>query len=71
MNDPSSKTLPELVPDLPAGIATLPAADQERLARMVLQARKTQGRELKDAAGSLLDLVPGFLRGAVKKAAGA
>jgi hypothetical protein len=66
-----SETLREVVnAELPAGIAALPAETQEDLAEVVIQARRAQGRELKEAANSLLDLVPGFLRGAVKRAVG-
>lgn len=56
--------------ELPAGIAALSTADQNALATVLTQARAAQRQEIKDAADSLLDLVPGFLRGAVKRAAG-
>jgi hypothetical protein len=65
------KTLEELIGPLPAGIAALPQQDRTELTLIYLQARRTQGRELEQAAYSLLDLLPGFLRGAVRKAAGA
>jgi hypothetical protein len=66
-----ARPLHELVAgELPAGIASLSAADQDALAAVLTQVRTAQRQELKDAANSLLDLVPGFLRGAVKRAAG-
>lgn len=70
-SDRTSKTLGELVrAELPAGIANLPAETQAELARVVVQAKRIQAKQLEEAAYSMLDLVPGFLRGAVKKAAG-
>jgi hypothetical protein len=66
-----TETLREVVKaELPAGMAALPAETQDDLAQVLIQARRAQGRELKDAANSMLDIIPGFLRGAVKKAAG-
>jgi hypothetical protein len=65
------KTLTELIrADLPAGIAALPQQARDDLAAVLTDAKRTQAAELESAAMSLLDLVPGFLRGAVKRAAG-
>ncbi|MFD0361477.1 hypothetical protein ACFQZZ_08455 [Nocardia sp. GCM10030253] len=67
----TTKTLAELVPgDLPPGIAALPPDVLTELASVVMRAGREQGEELGAAAMSLLDFVPRFLRGAVKKAAG-
>lgn len=66
-----SRSLEELVKaELPVGIVALPAQAQADLAATVARAKRTQAEELKEAAYSMLDLIPGFLRGAVKKAAG-
>lgn len=71
VNESPAPSLRELVDaELPAGIAALPEPDQSELAAVLVRARRAQRQELKDAADSLLDLVPGFLRGAVKRAAG-
>lgn len=67
----ATKTLAELVPgDLPAGIAALDPEVQAQLATVVAEARRKQAKDLETAAYSLLDFIPRFLRGAVKKAAG-
>ncbi|QBS45088.1 hypothetical protein [Nocardia sp. CS682] len=67
----TTKTLAELVPgELPAGIAGLAPEVQAELATVVVAARRKQAADLETAAYSLLDFVPRFLRGAVKKAAG-
>lgn len=67
----TTKTLAELVPgELPAGIAALPPDVQAELATTVVEARRKQRKDLEGAVMSLLDFVPRFLRGAVKKAAG-
>jgi hypothetical protein len=67
----TTKTLAELVPgELPAGIAALPPDVQAELATTVVEARRKQTKDLEGAVMSLLDFVPRFLRGAVKKAAG-
>jgi hypothetical protein len=71
VDDSTQPPLAELLPGaLPAGIAALPPDAQRELAGVLAQARTAQRRELKEAADSLLELVPGFLRGAVKRAAG-
>ncbi|MFC9441013.1 hypothetical protein [Nocardia sp. NPDC057030] len=67
----AAKTLSDLVPgELPAGIAALGPDVQAQLATVVAEARRKQAKDLETAAYSLLDFVPRFLRGAVKKAAG-
>lgn len=67
----TAKTLNDLVPgQLPAGIAALTPDVQAQLATVVAEARRAQAKDLETAAYSLLDFVPRFLRGAVKKAAG-
>ncbi|MEV6560679.1 hypothetical protein AB0M22_33515 [Nocardia sp. NPDC051756] len=67
----ATKTLNDLVPgELPAGIAALAPEVQAQLATVVAEARRKQAKDLETAAYSLLDFVPRFLRGAVKKAAG-
>ncbi|MEU7221573.1 hypothetical protein [Nocardia iowensis] len=67
----TKRTLDELVAgELPAGIAGLAPETKAELATVVVEARRKQAKDLEDAAYSLLDFVPRFLRGAVKKAAG-
>ncbi|WP_433715335.1 hypothetical protein ACQP2U_15730 [Nocardia sp. CA-084685] len=64
-------TLAELISeDLPPGISALSSEHQAELAQAVVDARWRQADELKAAAFGMLDFLPRFLRGPVKKAAG-
>ncbi|WP_433755283.1 hypothetical protein [Nocardia sp. CA-135398] len=64
-------TLAELISDdLPPGIAALSPEHQAELAQAVVDARWREADELKAAAFGMLDFLPRFLRGPVKKAAG-
>ncbi|MFX0577708.1 hypothetical protein [Nocardia nepalensis] len=67
----TEQTLAELIPgDLPPGIADLAPEVQAELAQAVVDARWRQADELKADAFGMLDFLPRFLLGAVKKAAG-
>ncbi|WP_433520958.1 hypothetical protein ACQPZ2_26670 [Nocardia pseudovaccinii] len=64
-------TLAELITDdLPPGIAALSPERQADLAQAIVDARWREADELKAAAFGMLDFLPRFLRGPVKKAAG-
>ncbi|WP_330254453.1 hypothetical protein OG874_07865 [Nocardia sp. NBC_00565] len=67
----TEQTLAELISgDLPPGIAALAPQVQAELATALMDARWRQADELKGGAFAMLDFLPRFLRGAVKKAAG-
>lgn len=66
-----AKTLQQrLTGEPPAGIAALPAEDQQRLADAIGAARRRQGTALAAAAEESLRYVPKLLRGPVRKAVG-
>ncbi|MFI7667306.1 hypothetical protein [Nocardia sp. NPDC049526] len=67
----TEQTLAELITDdLPPGIAALSPERQAELAQAIVDARWREANELRAAAFSMLDFLPRFLRGPVKKAAG-
>lgn len=55
---------------LPESITTLPENDRDDLARLIEQAAQTRVEQLTTDAFGALDNVPGFLRGAVRRAVG-
>lgn len=51
----------------PPGVADLPAADQDRMARLITRAREKQARDLEAAFAATLKHVPFPVRGIAKK----
>ncbi|MBY8862213.1 hypothetical protein K7711_37465 [Nocardia sp. CA2R105] len=55
---------------VPESISALPQADRDDLARLIAQAAQSRVEQLTTDAFGALDNVPGFLRGAVRRAVG-